>query len=75
MDKINVVETRATTRQKLAAPPQTDLKVPKTLEEENIVDPAKLPIQDPWPFTQQQITNAQKVDPVLDQTRQKVENQ
>uniref|UniRef100_A0A915KVE9 HAT C-terminal dimerisation domain-containing protein n=1 Tax=Romanomermis culicivorax TaxID=13658 RepID=A0A915KVE9_ROMCU len=75
MDKINVVETPAKTRQKLATPPQTDLEVPDTLEEEKIVDPADLPNQDPWPFTQQQIADAQKIDPRLDQTRQRVENQ
>uniref|UniRef100_A0A915L639 Uncharacterized protein n=1 Tax=Romanomermis culicivorax TaxID=13658 RepID=A0A915L639_ROMCU len=75
MDKINVVETRAKTRQKLATMPQTDLEVPERLEEEKIVDPADLPNQYQWPFMQQQIADAQKVDPMLDQTRRKVENQ
>uniref|UniRef100_A0A915K0H3 Uncharacterized protein n=1 Tax=Romanomermis culicivorax TaxID=13658 RepID=A0A915K0H3_ROMCU len=75
IDKTNVVETWAKTRQKLAALPQTDLEVPETLEEEKIVDPAELPNQDQWPFTQQQIPEAQKVDPALDQARQKVQNQ
>uniref|UniRef100_A0A915JWG6 Uncharacterized protein n=1 Tax=Romanomermis culicivorax TaxID=13658 RepID=A0A915JWG6_ROMCU len=75
MDLINVVETRAKTRQKLARTPQTDLEVPEIPEEDMIVDPANLPNQDQWPFTQQQIVDAQKVDPMLDQTCQKVENQ
>uniref|UniRef100_A0A915I5D1 Uncharacterized protein n=1 Tax=Romanomermis culicivorax TaxID=13658 RepID=A0A915I5D1_ROMCU len=74
-DMINVVETRAKTRQKLATMPQTDLKAPEIPEEDKIVDPADLPNQDQWPFTQQKIVHAQKVDPMLDQTRQKVENQ
>uniref|UniRef100_A0A915LB01 Uncharacterized protein n=1 Tax=Romanomermis culicivorax TaxID=13658 RepID=A0A915LB01_ROMCU len=72
---INVIETKAKTRQKLATPPQTDLEVPETPEEDKIVDPANLPNQDPWPFTQQQIADTQKTDPMLDQTHQKVENQ
>uniref|UniRef100_A0A915KKH0 Uncharacterized protein n=1 Tax=Romanomermis culicivorax TaxID=13658 RepID=A0A915KKH0_ROMCU len=75
MDFINVVETRAKTREKLAMMPQTDLKAPEIPEEDKIVDPPDLPNQDQWPFTQQQIVHAQKVDPTLDQTRQKVENQ
>uniref|UniRef100_A0A915KD81 Uncharacterized protein n=1 Tax=Romanomermis culicivorax TaxID=13658 RepID=A0A915KD81_ROMCU len=75
MDKINVVETRAKTRKKLATPPLTDLEVPETPEEDKIVDPADLPNQDQWPFMQQQIADTQKVDPKLHQTRQKVENQ
>uniref|UniRef100_A0A915HPL8 Integrase zinc-binding domain-containing protein n=1 Tax=Romanomermis culicivorax TaxID=13658 RepID=A0A915HPL8_ROMCU len=74
-DIVNVVETRAKSRQKLAPPPQNDLEVPETPDEEKIVDPSDLPNQDQWPFTQQQIANAQKVDPTLDQTPQKVENQ
>uniref|UniRef100_A0A915K4D6 Uncharacterized protein n=1 Tax=Romanomermis culicivorax TaxID=13658 RepID=A0A915K4D6_ROMCU len=74
-DLINVVETRAQTRQKLVTTPQTDLKAPKIHEEDKIVDPPDLPNEDQWPFTQQQIINAQKVDPMLDQTRQRVENQ
>uniref|UniRef100_A0A915IWA6 Transmembrane protein n=1 Tax=Romanomermis culicivorax TaxID=13658 RepID=A0A915IWA6_ROMCU len=44
-------------------------------DEEKIVDPFDLPNQNQWPFTQQQIADAQKVDPMLDQMRQKVENQ
>uniref|UniRef100_A0A915K3E4 Uncharacterized protein n=1 Tax=Romanomermis culicivorax TaxID=13658 RepID=A0A915K3E4_ROMCU len=75
MDKINVVKTWAKTRQKLAAMPPTDLEVPETLEEEKIVNPADLPNQDQWPFMQQQIADPLKVDPTLDQTCQKVENQ
>uniref|UniRef100_A0A915JP20 Gag protein n=1 Tax=Romanomermis culicivorax TaxID=13658 RepID=A0A915JP20_ROMCU len=75
IDLINVVGTRAKTRQKLARTPQTDLEAPKIPEEDKIVDPTDLPNQDQWPFTQQQIVDAQKVDPTLDQTRQKVENQ
>uniref|UniRef100_A0A915HV05 Uncharacterized protein n=1 Tax=Romanomermis culicivorax TaxID=13658 RepID=A0A915HV05_ROMCU len=74
MDLINV-ETRAKTRQKLAMTPQTDLEVPEIPKEDKIVDPTNLPNQDQWPFTQQQIVDAQKVDPTLDQTRQKVESQ
>uniref|UniRef100_A0A915KWX1 Uncharacterized protein n=1 Tax=Romanomermis culicivorax TaxID=13658 RepID=A0A915KWX1_ROMCU len=74
-DLINVVETRAKTRQKLATMPQSDLEVPEIPEEDKIVDPTDLPNQDQWPFTQLQITDGQKVDPTLDQTRQKVENQ
>uniref|UniRef100_A0A915KH87 Uncharacterized protein n=1 Tax=Romanomermis culicivorax TaxID=13658 RepID=A0A915KH87_ROMCU len=62
-------------QQKLATPPQTDLEVPETPEEDKIVDPANLPNQDQWPFMQEQIADAQKTDPTLDQTRQKVENQ
>uniref|UniRef100_A0A915K1A2 Uncharacterized protein n=1 Tax=Romanomermis culicivorax TaxID=13658 RepID=A0A915K1A2_ROMCU len=73
-DTINAVETRDKTRQKLATTPQTDLEVPETPEEDKIVDPADLPNQDQWPFIQQQIADAQKTDPTLDQTRQKVEN-
>uniref|UniRef100_A0A915IJB9 Uncharacterized protein n=1 Tax=Romanomermis culicivorax TaxID=13658 RepID=A0A915IJB9_ROMCU len=75
IDIVNVVETRAKSRQKLAPPPQNDLEVPEMPNEEKIVDPTKLPNQDQWPFTQQQIADAQKVDPMLDQTQQKVENQ
>uniref|UniRef100_A0A915J544 Uncharacterized protein n=1 Tax=Romanomermis culicivorax TaxID=13658 RepID=A0A915J544_ROMCU len=45
MDKINVVEMPAKTRQKLATPPQTDLEVPETAEEEKIVDPANYQIK------------------------------
>uniref|UniRef100_A0A915KGG5 Uncharacterized protein n=1 Tax=Romanomermis culicivorax TaxID=13658 RepID=A0A915KGG5_ROMCU len=74
-DIINVVETRAKSRQKLAPPPQNDLEVPETLEGERIIDPSDLPNQDQWPFTQQQIVDAQKIDPMLDQMPQKVENQ
>uniref|UniRef100_A0A915J6B2 Uncharacterized protein n=1 Tax=Romanomermis culicivorax TaxID=13658 RepID=A0A915J6B2_ROMCU len=74
-DLINVVETRDKTRQKLATMPQTDLEAPQIPEEDKIVDPADLPNQDQWPFMQQQIVDAQKVDPMLDQTCQKVENQ
>uniref|UniRef100_A0A915KGC3 Uncharacterized protein n=1 Tax=Romanomermis culicivorax TaxID=13658 RepID=A0A915KGC3_ROMCU len=66
-DLINVVETRAQTRQKLATTPQTDLKAPEIPEEDKIVNPADLPNQAQWPFMQQQIINAQKVDPTLDQ--------
>uniref|UniRef100_A0A915JM06 Integrase zinc-binding domain-containing protein n=1 Tax=Romanomermis culicivorax TaxID=13658 RepID=A0A915JM06_ROMCU len=74
-DLINVVETRAKTRQKLAMTPQTDLEAPEIPEEDQIVNPADLPNQDQWPFTQQQSVDAQKVDPMPDQTPQKVENQ
>uniref|UniRef100_A0A915KIX3 Uncharacterized protein n=1 Tax=Romanomermis culicivorax TaxID=13658 RepID=A0A915KIX3_ROMCU len=47
MDKINVFETRAKTRQKLATWPQTDLEVPETQEEDKIFELADLPNQDP----------------------------
>uniref|UniRef100_A0A915K8X8 Uncharacterized protein n=1 Tax=Romanomermis culicivorax TaxID=13658 RepID=A0A915K8X8_ROMCU len=73
-DMVNVVETRAKSRQKLAPPPQDDSEAPP-VPEEKIVDPVNLPKQDLWPFTQQQIADAQKLDPMLDQTWQKVENQ
>uniref|UniRef100_A0A915HF80 Uncharacterized protein n=1 Tax=Romanomermis culicivorax TaxID=13658 RepID=A0A915HF80_ROMCU len=72
---VNVVKTRVKSRQKLAALPQNDLEVPKPPDEEKIVDPSELPNQDQWPFTQQQIADTQKVDPTLEQTRQKIENQ
>uniref|UniRef100_A0A915KD14 Uncharacterized protein n=1 Tax=Romanomermis culicivorax TaxID=13658 RepID=A0A915KD14_ROMCU len=74
-DIVNVVETRAKSRQKLAPPPQNDLEVPETPEEEKIVDASNLPNQDQWPFMQQQIADAHKSNPMLDETRQKVENQ
>uniref|UniRef100_A0A915KQC8 Uncharacterized protein n=1 Tax=Romanomermis culicivorax TaxID=13658 RepID=A0A915KQC8_ROMCU len=74
MDKVNVVETRAKTRQKLATTPQSDLEVPEIPEEDKIVNPADLPNQDQWPIMQQQIADAQKIDPMLDRTHQKVEN-
>uniref|UniRef100_A0A915IWF5 Uncharacterized protein n=1 Tax=Romanomermis culicivorax TaxID=13658 RepID=A0A915IWF5_ROMCU len=73
-DMVNVVETRAKSRQKLALEPQNDLEASEA-PEEKIVDPADLPNQDLWSFRQQQIADAQKLDPTLDQTGQKVENQ
>uniref|UniRef100_A0A915HRM2 Uncharacterized protein n=1 Tax=Romanomermis culicivorax TaxID=13658 RepID=A0A915HRM2_ROMCU len=74
-DIVNVVETRAKSRQKLAPPPQNYLEVPEKPEEEKIVEASILPNQDQWPFMQQRIADDQKGDPMLDQTRQKVENQ
>uniref|UniRef100_A0A915JUR2 Uncharacterized protein n=1 Tax=Romanomermis culicivorax TaxID=13658 RepID=A0A915JUR2_ROMCU len=74
-DIVNVVQTRAKSRQKLAPPPQNDLEVPETREGERIIDPSDLLNQDQWPFTQQQIVDAQKINPTLDQMPQKVENQ
>uniref|UniRef100_A0A915K0H2 Uncharacterized protein n=1 Tax=Romanomermis culicivorax TaxID=13658 RepID=A0A915K0H2_ROMCU len=49
-DMVNVVETRAKSRQKLAPPPQDDSEAPPA-PEEKIVDPVNLPKQDLWPFT------------------------
>uniref|UniRef100_A0A915KQS3 Uncharacterized protein n=1 Tax=Romanomermis culicivorax TaxID=13658 RepID=A0A915KQS3_ROMCU len=74
-DAVNVVKTRSKSRQKLAPLPQNDLEVLETPDEEKIVDLSQLPNQDQWPFTQQQISDALKVDPTLNQTQQKVENQ
>uniref|UniRef100_A0A915JCL5 Uncharacterized protein n=1 Tax=Romanomermis culicivorax TaxID=13658 RepID=A0A915JCL5_ROMCU len=74
-NRVNVVKTRAKSRQKLAQPPQNDVGVPEMPDKEKIVDPSDLPNQNQWPFTQQQIADAQKVETMLDQTRQKVENQ
>uniref|UniRef100_A0A915LAD9 Uncharacterized protein n=1 Tax=Romanomermis culicivorax TaxID=13658 RepID=A0A915LAD9_ROMCU len=67
----NLVETRAKTRQKLKQPPQNDLEVHKTPDEEKILNWADLPNQDQWPLMQHQSANAQKIDPRLDQTHQK----
>uniref|UniRef100_A0A915JZN1 Uncharacterized protein n=1 Tax=Romanomermis culicivorax TaxID=13658 RepID=A0A915JZN1_ROMCU len=39
-DTVNVVETRAKSRQKLALLPQNDLEVPETPDKEKIVDPS-----------------------------------
>uniref|UniRef100_A0A915JDG5 Uncharacterized protein n=1 Tax=Romanomermis culicivorax TaxID=13658 RepID=A0A915JDG5_ROMCU len=52
-DSINILETRARSRQKLAPQPQDDLEAPETPEDENIIDPSNLPNQDLWPFMQQ----------------------
>uniref|UniRef100_A0A915KY53 Reverse transcriptase domain-containing protein n=1 Tax=Romanomermis culicivorax TaxID=13658 RepID=A0A915KY53_ROMCU len=43
---VNVVETRAKSREKLAPPPQDDLKFPGTPDEEKIVDLSNLPNKD-----------------------------
>uniref|UniRef100_A0A915JRH9 Uncharacterized protein n=1 Tax=Romanomermis culicivorax TaxID=13658 RepID=A0A915JRH9_ROMCU len=74
-DSINIVEMRAKSKQKLAPQPQADMEVPKMPEDNKIIDPSDLLNQDLWPFMQQQIADAQKVDPTLDQPWQKVENQ
>uniref|UniRef100_A0A915JT94 Uncharacterized protein n=1 Tax=Romanomermis culicivorax TaxID=13658 RepID=A0A915JT94_ROMCU len=64
-DIVNVVETRARSRKKLVSQPQIDLEASE-VPEEKIIDRVDLPNQDQWPFTQQQIANTQKVDPMLD---------